>query len=195
MIHSVSGGKGVWRGYCSPGQIGSASCWQISRGEHLQIRNKQSEKVETHENNREHLESFVRLNEEWISRYFALEETDRRLAADPGRIIEDGGFVFSMTEEEEVVGVCALFCEGEGVFELAQMAVCPKHQGKGIGNKLMTSCLSKAREVGAEKVYLVSNTKLEAAIQLYLKYGFIATHIGPHPLYSRANIVMELKNI
>ncbi|MGJ8697574.1 MAG: GNAT family N-acetyltransferase [Verrucomicrobiaceae bacterium] len=149
--------------------------------------------MERHENNREHLESFIRLNEEWIRTYFSLEETDHKLAADPGKIIDEGGFVFSLAEGGEVVGVCALFCEGEGVFELARMAVSPGCQGRGIGDQLMTVCLAKAREVGAKKVYLVSNTKLEAAIQLYLKYGFVATHTGPHPLYSRANIVMELK--
>ena len=151
--------------------------------------------MEIHENNRGHLDSFVRLNEEWISRYFALEKADRRLAANPGRIIDADGYIFSITEDDEIVGVCALFNKGKGVFELARMAVSPDHQRKGIGGKLMNACLSKARDVDAKSVYLVSNTKLKAAIQLYTKYNFIATHTGPHPLYSRANIVMELKHI
>jgi hypothetical protein len=43
----------------------------------------------------------------------------------------------------------------------------------------------------AKKVYLVSNTKLASAIGLYKKYGFQTVSEGQHPIYSRANIVME----
>ena len=150
--------------------------------------------MKRHENNRDHFDSFIRLNEGWISKYFSLEEADKKLAADPGKVIDDGGYIFSITEGDEVIGVCALFRKEDGVFELARMAVDPLHHGRGVGNRLMRVCLSKAREVGAKSVYLVSNTKLKAAIQLYLKYDFVATHNGPHPIYSRANIVMELRN-
>lgn len=143
------------------------------------------------ENSREHLADFVRLNEEWISQYFQIEEVDRALAANPGQVIDDGGYIFCVLEEEEVVGVCALFREGEGVFELARMAVSPAYQGKGYGGTLMEVCLKKLAELNAKKVYLVSNTKLTAAISLYKKYGFKTTMLGKHPVYSRANIVME----
>ena len=143
------------------------------------------------ENNRGHLPDFIRLNEGWISTYFEIEDVDRKLAADPGQIIDKGGYIFSLVENDEVVGVSALFAEGNGVFELARMAVSPQHQGKGHGNLLMHVCLEKLREIKASKVYLVSNTKLEAAIALYKKYDFKTTHQGKHPGYSRANIVME----
>lgn len=150
--------------------------------------------MEIHENNLEHLDAFIRLNEQWITEYFSLEEADRKLAANPGQVIEDSGYIFSITEKNEVVGVCALFSEGDGVYELARMAVSPDHQGKGIGDRLMTCCLAKARALSAKTLYLVSNTKLGPAISLYKKHGFVATHTGKHPLYSRANIVMELKD-
>jgi N-acetylglutamate synthase-like GNAT family acetyltransferase len=102
-----------------------------------------------------------------------------------------GGYIFSLVSEGEVLGVCALFSEGSGTYELARMAVKPQHQGKGFGNALISACLAKLSEIGASKVYLVSNTKLESAIALYKKYGFKTVHEGQHPVYSRANIVME----
>lgn len=112
------------------------------------------------ENDKDLLDDFIRLNEEWISRYFELEAADYDLADNPTQIIENGGYVFSLLSDGKVVGVCALFNKGKGTYELARMAVCPKSQGNGYGHKLMSACLAKLAEIGAQKVYLVSNTKL-----------------------------------
>ena len=147
--------------------------------------------MEVHVNNRNHLGEFIRLNEEWIRRYFILEETDRALARDPGAIIDQDGFVFSIVEDGTVVGVCALFKKADGVYELARMAVPETEQGKGYGNLLMQACLEKLRALRARRVYLVSNTKLTAAIAMYRKFGFVPTGASEHPGYARANIVME----
>jgi ribosomal protein S18 acetylase RimI-like enzyme len=143
------------------------------------------------ENDRALLADFIRLNEQWISRYFELEDTDRQLAENPGKVIDDGGYIFSLVAGREVLGVCALFNQGAGVFELARMAVSPDCQGRGYANLLIEVCLDKLAAVAASKVYLVSNTKLTAAIALYKKYGFATVSEGQHPVYSRANIVMQ----
>jgi len=144
------------------------------------------------ENSKEHLSEFIRLNEEWISQYFEIEDVDKKLAADPFKIVEDGGYIFYLVLGDSIVGVCALFNNGGGVYELARMAVSPEHHGKGYGDFLIEYCISKLKIINAKKVYLVSNTKLDAAIGLYKKHGFQATLEGQHPEYSRANIVMEL---
>ncbi|MEO0511158.1 MAG: GNAT family N-acetyltransferase [Verrucomicrobiota bacterium] len=147
--------------------------------------------MEVIENHPEVFQDFVRLNEEWISRYFQLEEVDRELARNPQMVIDDGGYIFSLEEDGEVLGVCALFFEESGVYELARMAVSPIHQGNGYAHILMRAAIRKLEALGAKRVYLVSNTKLKAAISLYKKYGFHTIFEGRHPVYSRANIVME----
>lgn len=147
--------------------------------------------MDLRENQEQHLTDFVRLNEEWISKYFAIEDADRALASNPRRVIDDGGYVFSLSLEGDVVGVCALFNEGNGVYELARMAVAAAHQGRGYGNLLMRACLDKLAAINATRVYLVSNTRLAAAIALYRKHGFVTIMQGRHPGYARANIVME----
>lgn len=148
-------------------------------------------KIET--NNVEHLDDFIRLNEEWISKYFEIEETDRNLAANPQRIIDEGGYLFAIVVNDRVVAVCALFKDSEDIFELARMAVSPSEQGKGYGDVLMKTCIDKLKEIEAQKVYLVSNTILIPAITMYRKHGFKTVSNGQHPIYSRANIVMERK--
>jgi len=92
------------------------------------------------ENKREHLIDFIRLNEEWIITHFEIEEADRKLAENPGKIIDDGGYIFTLVLNEKVVGVCALINEGNGLFELARMAVSPKYHRRGYGEKLMQLC-------------------------------------------------------
>jgi putative acetyltransferase len=149
-------------------------------------------KLEIFENNSEHLDDFIRLNEEWISTYFEIEAIDRQLAANPQKVIDEGGYIFSLVLDKEVIGVCALFNTGSGAYELARMAVSPEHQGKGYGNQLMQLCLQKARDIEARTVFLISNTKLEPALALYQKHGFKIVSTAQHPVYSRANIMLAL---
>ena len=146
-------------------------------------------------NNGDHLAEFIRLNEEWIATYFAMEPIDLALAKQPGQIIDKGGFIFSLEEAGEVVGVCALFKIAGDQFELARMAVAPKVQGKGYGKRLLEAALSTAKNAGATQVRLLSNTKLETAIALYKKFGFQVTAMGQHPDYKRCNIVMDISLI
>lgn len=144
-----------------------------------------------HENKHDHLPDFIRLNEQWIGTYFQLEAVDHALAANPAKIIDEGGYIFTLTINDQVVATCALFNDGEHTYELARMAVDPNHHRQGHGQRLLTTALEKLHAINATKVYLVSNTNLEAAIALYKKHQFQTTHLGPHPTYNRANIIME----
>ncbi len=141
------------------------------------------------ENNMNYLNDFIKLNEEWIQKYFEIEQIDIDLAKKPSLIIDNGGYIFSIIDDEKVVGVCALI-NGAGMYELARMAVSNQYQGRGYGSLLIETCLKKLKEINAEKVSLVSNTKLEIAIHLYQKHGFNIVSTGEHPIYKRANIVM-----
>src|SRR5262245_45041246 len=143
-------------------------------------------------NNADHCGDFIRLNEQWISEHFSIEESDRKLAANPFKIVSDGGHIISLVEDGRVVGVCALFKVSEDRYELARMAVEPSERGKGYGEALLTAALSRAREKGAATVSLGSNTMLVSAIALYRKHGFKTISEGPHPEYARCNILMEV---
>lgn len=138
--------------------------------------------------------AFKSLNEEWISKYFEMEEADRKALDHPREyILNRGGKIFVALYRDEPVGVCALIKMDDPNydFEMAKMAVSPKAQGKSIGYLLGLKIVETARELGASKIYLESNTLLKPAINLYYKLGFqkIAGHPTP---YKRANIQMEL---
>lgn len=138
--------------------------------------------------------AFAALNEEWISAYFELEESDRKALHHPEKnILEKDGHILVALLEEEVVGVCALIKMDDPLydFELAKMAVSPSARGKNIGFQLARAVINKARDLGASTLYLESNTLLKPAISLYYKLGFKEVTGRPSP-YKRCNIQMEL---
>jgi len=139
-------------------------------------------------------QAFKSLNEEWISNYFVMEESDFEALDHPQEhILHKGGAILVALYEGEPLGVCALIKmnDGEYDFELAKMAVSPKAQGKNIGFILASAIIERARSLGASKIYLESNTILKPAINLYHKLGFQKIAGKPTP-YSRCNIQMEL---
>jgi GNAT superfamily N-acetyltransferase len=141
----------------------------------------------------EYAHDFTQLNCEWIETHFVLEQTDREQLGRPRETILDrGGEIFFILEDEHVIATCAMIPHGEG-FELAKMAVSPRVRGRGFGDLLMKTAVNWAKEKGAKNVMLLSNTVLEPAIQLYRKHGFETVKLGPNPDYDRANIEMVLK--
>ena len=136
---------------------------------------------------------FARLNYEWISKYYKVEQHDHDQLDNPRQyIIEKGGQIFFAITEGEVAGTVALIRVNYDVFELAKMAVSPEFQGYKIGEKLMQACVKFAKREGANCIFLESNTKQFAAINLYRKFGFVETPLDPNSQFVRANIRMEL---
>lgn len=139
--------------------------------------------------------AFKSLNEEWISTYFKMEEADYKALDNPkGYILDKGGKIFVALYNNEPVGVCALIKmnDPDYDFELAKMAVSPKIQGKSIGWLLGQAVVNAAKELGASRIYLESNTALKPAINLYQKLGFKKV-VGRSTPYERCNIQMELQ--
>ncbi|MFD2512794.1 GNAT family N-acetyltransferase [Pontibacter locisalis] len=136
--------------------------------------------------------AFYDLNHEWISKYFIMEDADIKSLSDPqGYILNKGGHILIALFNGEPVGTCALLKEEEDVFELAKMAVAPKMQGMKIGKMLGEAAIERARRIGAKKVYLVSNRRLETALNLYRRLGFEEVPMPPS-IYQRADIKMEM---
>jgi N-acetylglutamate synthase-like GNAT family acetyltransferase len=140
--------------------------------------------------------AFRTLNEEWITRYFTLEEKDIETLGDPeNAILRKGGHIFMVHLNAKPVGCVALIPIGSGVFELSKMAVFPECRGRGIGRRLIEYTIRQARTLGASALFLGSSTRLPSAIHLYESVGFRhvrADSLPPVP-YARANVFMQLR--
>ena len=138
--------------------------------------------------------AFKALNEEWIVKYFKIEEMDRISLNNPQTyILDKGGYIAVALMNGEAVGVCALIPSSrkDFDFELAKMGVSPKAQGRGIGKMLGIHIIEKARTLGCKKLYLESNRVLKPALQLYQKLGFKEI-VGASSPYERSDIQMEM---
>jgi putative acetyltransferase len=141
----------------------------------------------------EHRAAFRDLNVEWIVAHFELEAEDRRVLDDPeGEILARGGAILFALDGDTPVGTGALIPTGPHEFELAKMAVTARARGRGIGRALCLALLALARERGAERVELLSQTTLAAAVNLYRSLGFEEVPLGAVP-YRRSNIRMVLR--
>jgi DNA-binding MarR family transcriptional regulator/GNAT superfamily N-acetyltransferase len=136
--------------------------------------------------------AFKQLNEDWITQYFKMEEADYKSLDHPKEyILDKGGHILIALYKDEPVGTCALIKMDGHTFELAKMAVSATAKGKGIGWILGNSAIELAKQQGANKLYLESNTILKPAINLYHKLGFKKITGVPSP-YECCNIQMEL---
>jgi GNAT superfamily N-acetyltransferase len=138
---------------------------------------------------------FKALNLEWLDKYHLTESHDLMILDDPkGTILDRGGYLWLALNEEDgkIIGTAALIHEHGNCYELAKMSVGPAFQGRGISKLLIEQCLLKAREIGAGKLILYSNSQLQTALRLYSQYGFQHVPVVDGPFVT-ADVKMELE--
>lgn len=94
------------------------------------------------------------------------------LITDPGQFIlvsenEDGidGFIRVSSGSKAPVPGCS-------ETELATFYVQPRHQGKGVGTRLLQAAIEKCRQDGVDSIWLATNAENFPAIGFYLAHGF-----------------------
>ena len=139
----------------------------------------------------EHQPYFESLNRAWIEKYFWLEEIDKYVLQNPEEaIINKGGAILMATCNGVVAGTVALKKVNDEVYEFTKMAVEENYHRRGIAEALSYASFEKARQLGAEKIILYSQTGLVAAISLYKKLGFVEVPMDTD-VYERSDIKME----
>jgi ribosomal protein S18 acetylase RimI-like enzyme len=141
--------------------------------------------------------TFHDINAEWITVMFAMEPHDRDVLENPDRfIIEPGGMIlFVEAEGLGIVGTCALMPAGDGAWELTKMGVLETARGRKAGEFLLSAVLARASAMPeVMELFLLTNSKCEAAIHLYEKAGFthsadIMTRFGA--MYDRCDVAMD----
>jgi len=139
---------------------------------------------------------FRDINAEWINAMFRLEATDRDVLENPrARIIDAGGVIlFVEAGGLGIVGACALQKTGATSYELTKMGVRESARGMKAGEFLLAAIIERANSLGADPLYLLTNTRCAAAIHLYEKLGFrhdaeIMARYGAR--YERCDVAMR----
>lgn len=87
-----------------------------------------------------------------------------------------GGLV--AVEGGEIVGV-ATEDLGAGVTELLVLAVAPRHQGRGLGGRLLEATVAQASARGSRLLWLVTTNDNLDALRLYQRHGFRLAELHP----------------
>jgi putative acetyltransferase len=127
-----------------------------------------------------HAEGWAALNRAWLAEGgFRIEAKDEKAINGPqAAFLDGGGRIFIAEAARQAVGCCALIRMDDG-FEVSKMTVTPAMRGQ-----------AAAREAGAERRDLETNSALKPAIALYESEGFV--HLPPRPTpYARADVFME----
>ncbi len=136
----------------------------------------------------QYADAFLRLNLEWLEKYFWVEEIDHIVLSDPqGEIIDHGGYILFAILGDSVVGTAALKHYGDATFELTKMAVTAAHQGAGVGRALMSASVERFDSAGGKMLYLETHSSLSTAIALYQSAGFVHAAAPAVSDYARAD--------
>ncbi len=172
----------------------NTKAFNIAITEHIQMNTQKTNTLEIVPFKNEYAPHFYDLNIEWLKTFFYVEPYDDEVLSNPDKyIINKGGHIFFAKLNNEIIGTVALMPMKENAaFELTKMAVSPKHRGHKTGQHLMQKCIDFAKKNNFNKLILYSNTKLENAIYIYKKYGFVEISVEKDCPYKRCNIKMEL---
>jgi ribosomal protein S18 acetylase RimI-like enzyme len=103
-----------------------------------------------------------------------------RIGREPAPMLEDyaalirAGEVWVLAEGGEVLGVLVMRPAEDHLF-VDNVAVAPRHQGRGLGRELVAFAEAKATRDGLPEVRLYTNEKMHENLAVYARLGFEET--------------------
>jgi len=90
-------------------------------------------------------------------------------------------FVYQDDPDGPIIGVCALHVCWDSLGELRSVAVLEPSQGKGIGSRLVETCLSEAITLGLSEVFVLTYRP-----DFFARFGFqvVDKNILPHIVWA-----------
>jgi amino-acid N-acetyltransferase len=84
-------------------------------------------------------------------------------------------------EKNKIIGCCALHISWDDLAEIKSLAVQKNRQNKGKGRKLVEACLREAKELGAQKIFVLTYKP-----DYFKKIGFIKIRHAdlPHKIWA-----------
>jgi putative acetyltransferase len=116
--------------------------------------------------------------------------TDKDLENIEENYFAQGGYFGVVEIDNSIVATVGLHMVDENTCELRKMYSLPSQRGKGLGKSIIAFALSKAKELGYNRVILETASPLKEAIGLYKKYGF--KEFNPEHLSARCDQAFEL---
>ncbi|MBD5558897.1 MAG: GNAT family N-acetyltransferase [Clostridia bacterium] len=113
-------------------------------------------------------------------------ETFSRIEAD----LESGAMIFFALEDGAVMATCMAKPLGGGTWELCKLAADKRLPHRGAGSAVFAAAMNWAVEHGAARLFILSNSRLTAAVHIYEKFGFREVKLDDYG-YDRGDIAFE----
>lgn len=117
-------------------------------------------------------QEFIDLNKLWIEKLFKLEPHDLEQLENAEEYIKNGGMIFFVVENNQVLSTCLSMKIKDDVWEIAKFASNNKFKGRGAGKLVFKAAMDYAIENDAKNIILYSNKSLKPALHIYESFGF-----------------------
>ena len=140
-----------------------------------------------------YMQSFIDFNTDWIvSNFGFLEEHDKETFERIDEEMEAGAMIFFAVENDIALATCmAMPLEGT-TWELCKLGSNKNIPHRGAGSAVFEASMKWALEHGAERLFILSNSKLKPALHIYEKYGFREIKLDDYE-YVRGDIAFEYR--
>ncbi len=134
---------------------------------------------------------FIEFNKDWIvSNFGFLEEHDIETFERIDEEMEAGAMIFFAIENDIALATCmAMPMEGT-TWEICKLGSNKNVPHKGAGSAVFEASMKWALEHGAERLFILSNSKLKPALHIYKKHGFKEIKLDDYE-YARGDIAFE----
>lgn len=141
----------------------------------------------------EYKKYFIEYNTDWIVDYFgSVEDADKKTFNTIEESIADGGMIYFAVKNDTVLACCMTkpMHDGKGSWEICKLASNKHTNHRGAGEAVFKACMNWAENHGAKRLFILSNSRLKAAMHIYDKFGFNEIKLEDYE-YERGNIAFE----
>lgn len=136
-------------------------------------------------------EDFINFNTDWIvSNFGFLEEHDIQTFEKIDEEMKKGAMIFFAIENDIALATCMAMPMEETTWEICKLGSNKNVPHKGAGSAVFKAAMEWALEHGAERLFILSNSKLKPALHIYKKYGFKEIALDDYE-YIRGDIAFE----
>lgn len=138
-------------------------------------------------------QAFIDFNTEWIvSNFGFLEEHDKETFEKIDEEIKAGAMIFFAVEDDVALATCMAMPMQGATWELCKLGSNKNVPHKGAGSAVFEAAMNWALGHGAERLFILSNSKLKPALHIYEKYGFQEIELEDYE-YVRGDIAFEYR--
>ncbi|MCD8145388.1 MAG: GNAT family N-acetyltransferase [Oscillospiraceae bacterium] len=138
-------------------------------------------------------QDFIDFNTDWVvSNFGFLEEHDRETFDKIDEELQNGAMIFFAVENDAALAACMTMPMEGTTWEICKLGSNKHLPHKGAGSAVFKACMDWALEHGAQRLFIVSNSKLKPALHIYEKLGFREIKLDNYE-YVRGDIAFEYR--